>query len=297
MKIFLTGATGHSGKWFIERLKKEKFDGELICLVREGRDISRLESSGLKYKILGGSAEDQDIVNPGMANVDILIHIAGIQISELIMRAAISNHVKWAVLVHTTGRFSKFKSASAEYTKIEESIIAMRDVIDITIVRPTMIYGSKSDVNMHKLIGYLDKHKFFPLFGRGDNLMQPVHARDLGNAYYDIVIHQGITKNKEYNLSGKYPLPYKDIIKITSKTLGRKNIIIEVPLWISIIAAKVYNAVFGVKAIITVEQVLRMQEDKDFSYEEASRDFGYDPISFEEGIREEIEGLKRPESE
>ena len=264
----------------------------MICLVREGRDVSHLENSDLNYKIIWGSVEDQDAVNLGMANVDILIHIAGIQVSELIMKIAISNHVKWAILVHTTGRFSQFKSASAEYIKIEEDIIAMREAIDITIIRPTMIYGSKSDVNMHKLIAYLDKHKFFPLFGKGDNLMQPVHARDLGNAYYDIMVHREITKNKEYNLSGKYPLPYKDIIKTTSQALKRKNILIEVPLWISITAAKIYNAVFGDKAIITVEQVLRMQEDKDFSYEEANKDFGYDPISFEEGIKEEIEGLK-----
>ncbi|MDD4566107.1 MAG: hypothetical protein PHE79_11620, partial [Eubacteriales bacterium] len=42
-------------------------------------------------------------------------------------------------------------------------------------------------------------------------------------------------------------------------------------------------------AIITVEQVMRMQEDKAFSHEEAYRDFGFDPLPFEEGIREEVD--------
>lgn len=43
------------------------------------------------------------------------------------------------------------------------------------------------------------------------------------------------------------------------------------------------------KAMISVEQVLRMNEDKVFSHEDASADFGYSPKGFEEGIRGEVE--------
>ena len=41
--------------------------------------------------------------------------------------------------------------------------------------------------------------------------------------------------------------------------------------------------------MISVEQVLRMQEDKDFKYDKASRDFGYLPVSFYEGIKDEVQ--------
>ena len=37
-----------------------------------------------------------------------------------------------------------------------------------------------------------------------------------------------------------------------------------------------------------VERVLRMKEDKVFSWEEASKDFNYTPMSFEDGIRREV---------
>lgn len=291
IRILLTGATGHSGRWFIERLKQENFKGELVCLIREGNDVSHLENSGLNYKIVWGVIEDEAALNRAMQGVDVIVHIAGIQISKLVIKAAITQHVDWAILVYTTGRYSRYKSASADYIKTEEEILSMRDKINITIVRPTMIYGSKLDVNMHKLINYLDRHKFFPLFGKGNNLMQPVHARDLGNAYYDIIKNRDRTLNKEYNLAGKYPLPYLDIIRITSRELDRKNIIIPIPLAISITAAHIYNFLFRGKAIISVEQVLRMQEDKDFSYQDSSRDFGYDPISFEDGIKLEIDEM------
>lgn len=38
---------------------------------------------------------------------------------------------------------------------------------------------------------------------------------------------------------------------------------------------------------IKAEQVLRLNENKDFSYAEAQRDFGFSSKSFEEGIRME----------
>jgi hypothetical protein len=39
---------------------------------------------------------------------------------------------------------------------------------------------------------------------------------------------------------------------------------------------------------IKAEQVLRLNENKDFSYAEAQRDFGFSPLAFEERIGLEI---------
>ena len=39
---------------------------------------------------------------------------------------------------------------------------------------------------------------------------------------------------------------------------------------------------------IKAEQIWRLNEDKAFSYEEASRDFGFSSRSFEEGIKLEV---------
>ena len=45
------------------------------------------------------------------------------------------------------------------------------------------------------------------------------------------------------------------------------------------------------KPILKAEQVLRLNENKDFSHEEAKKDFEYNPLSFEEGIKSEVEYL------
>ena len=40
-----------------------------------------------------------------------------------------------------------------------------------------------------------------------------------------------------------------------------------------------------------LEQILRLNENKNFSYEEAERDFGFSPLVFEEGVRLELESI------
>ncbi|MBR0599543.1 SDR family oxidoreductase [Sinanaerobacter chloroacetimidivorans] len=298
--LYITGITGHSGKWFLKRLEAEGYNGKIRCVMREDE-----KHAPEKYKIFDGckldveyavgQLEDEKFLEDSLKGVTTIVHIAGIGLSEQLVSSAIKNQVDWAILVHTTGRFSKYKSASEEYIRMEDGILERCSannqgdrVLNCTILRPTMIYGSSKDKNMYRLVEYLSKHRFFPLFGNGSNLMQPVHARDLGNAYYDVITHSETTKNKQYDLSGKEPLSYLSIILIIKTFLNSRVRIIKLPISLSILAARVYNAVFK-NAIITVEQVMRMQEDKAFNHEAAAKDFGYSPISFEAGIQEEIE--------
>lgn len=297
--LFITGITGHSGRWLLKRLDSEGYSGKIRCSMRESRDSSPekykiFEECRLDIEFAVGDLEDENFLTQALKGVDTVIHIAAISFSPNIIRAAISNHVNWAILVHTTGRFSRYKSASEEYVRIEDAILERCKgkergrVLNCTILRPTMIFGSSLDRNMYRLVGYLDRHKIFPLFGDGSNLMQPVHARDLGNAYYEVLIHPATTMNKEYDLSGKEPVTYLHIIQTIKRYLNSNIRIIKFPISLSIFAAKVYNALFK-NAIITVEQVMRMQENKAFRHEAATRDFGYAPISFEEGIYEEVQ--------
>ncbi|MFC2145451.1 NAD-dependent epimerase/dehydratase family protein, partial [Actinomycetota bacterium] len=172
--ILVTGITGHTGKWFIEKLINEKYQEKIKCLVRKSSNTETLDSSPLNIETVYGNLEDAEFVESAMIGVKTVIHISSIMHSNNVITGAIKKGVDWAILVHTTGRYSKYKSASEEYTRIEDRILNKRNQIGITILRPTMIYGSSKDRNIYKLIDYLYSHKFFPLFGKGENLMQPV---------------------------------------------------------------------------------------------------------------------------
>ena len=286
--VLITGVSGHSGRWLAKRLSKEGYTGAIRCTLRPSSDAAFLDNTDLNISKFTGDLADPEFLDRILPGVDTVLHIAGIKLSRNIVEAAIRKGIRRAILVHTTGRFSKFKSAAEGYTRIEDGILGLRERIAVTILRPTMIYGSSRDQNMYKLVDYLYRHKFFPIFGSGNNLMQPVHARDLGNAYYDVLMKPDATANREYDLSGKEPVRYIDLVRTVSRALGRQNILVPIPMSLSLFAAKTYNRV-SASARISVEQVMRMSEDKAFAHDSAARDFGYSPLSFHEGIQEEIQ--------
>ena len=109
--LYVTGITGHTGKWFLERLIKENYKGKLKCLVRENSNTELLDNSGLAVEKVYGSLEDKEFLERSMAGAETLLHISTIHFSRNVIEAAITNGVNWAILVHTTGRYSKYKSA------------------------------------------------------------------------------------------------------------------------------------------------------------------------------------------
>ena len=296
MKIFVTGITGHSGRFYTQRLIDENCKDEFVCAVRDTSDTSLLDDSALNIKKAVGDLNDVAFLTENMKGCDMVLHIAGIYQSRHVLQSALEAGVKNAIFVHTTGRYSRFKSASAEYIEIEDEVLRRKDTMNITVLRPTMIYGTSRDRNMYKLVSYLDRHSFFPIFGRGKNLMQPVHAKDLGDAYYDVIKNWDVTQNRGYNLAGKYPIEYIELVRTVEDYLKTNTKNVKFPIWMSLIGAYMYNLFFK-NAIISVEQVQRMMEDKNFDCTDAANDFGYSPMTFAEGVKGEVEEYLKEKNE
>ena len=122
--------------------------------------------------------------------ISTIFHISGIKQTLPLVRAAIRvGSVTRLVLVHTTGIYSKFKAASAEYLQIERELEELlRDTgISVTILRPTMIYGSLDDHNISVFLRMVDKLRIFPVVKSGRYELQPVNQQDLGRAYYQVL--------------------------------------------------------------------------------------------------------------
>lgn len=289
--LLITGITGHSGKYFLQELINNKYSGPIRCIVRDTSDTSLLDNSGLNIEKFVGDLEDQEFVERAMLGVDTIIHIASIFYSVNLMKAAIKHNVRRAIFVHTTGIYSKYKSASKEYKRIEETIEQLikdsGSKIGLIYLRPTMIYGCLNDRNMIVFIKMVDKLRLFPVIDHGKSLIQPVNARDLGKAYYQVLKMKRIM-NGDYILSGEKPITMLDMFKLISKMLNKKTIFISVPLGLGVLMAKCLKVcTFG--KIDYIEKVQRMGEDRSFSHDAAKKDFGYNPMSFSEGLKIEIE--------
>jgi len=289
--LLITGITGHSGKYFMQELINHKYEDTIRCIVRSSSDTLLLDNSGLKIEKAVGDLSDQEFMDSCMKDVDTVMHIGSIFYSVQVMKAAVKNNLKRAILVHTTGIYSKYKSASEEYKNIESEVRKIikdnSSSIGLIILRPTMIYGNVNDKNMAVFIKMVDKLRLFPVIDHGKSLLQPVNGRDLGKAYYQVLSKPKLM-NGDYILSGEKPITMIDMFKLISNNLGKKTVFVSVPLGFGEFWARILKAVTLGK-VNYIEKVQRMGEDRSYPHDDAARDFGYDPMPFEEGLRIEVE--------
>ncbi|MDW7662795.1 MAG: NAD(P)H-binding protein [Bacillota bacterium] len=290
--LLVTGITGHSGRYFLQELINNKYEGPIRCIVRETSDTSMLDNSGLNIEKVYGNLSDKNIIKNSVNGVDAIMHIYNIYHSPTIVEEAIANNVSRAILVHTAGIYSNFKFASQRYKEVEKKVNKLTSVsgcpTKVTILRPTMIYGDLCDSNMSKFIKMIDKFRIMPLIDGGKSLIQPVNARDLGRAFYDVLMSPQKTAGKKYDLSGEQPLSMILVFKMISDNLNKKTTFISIPLWVGVLLARAVKiSTFG--RIDFVEQMRRMGEDRSLSHSEALKDFGFSPMPFEDGIRLEVE--------
>jgi nucleoside-diphosphate-sugar epimerase len=155
-----------------------------------------------------------------------------------------------------------------------------------TILRPTMIYGGAGDRNMIRLIRFLRRYPVIPVPGNGKSLQQPIHVEDLAGAIVDCLSAE-TTIGKAYNISGAQPITFDEVIASACQSLGVRRMIVHIPLRPALWAGKVLSLVQR-KPWIKEEHLLRLNEDKCFDHGDATRDFGFTPRDFAQGIKEEV---------
>lgn len=288
--LLITGITGYSGNFFLQELINHKYPDNIRCLIRKNSDTTLLDMSGLKIEKVICDLSDINALNDAFIGVTVVIHIAWIINSRAIIEAAVKNNVQRVICVHTTGIYSNYKSASEDYKNIESSIKEIIEVnnssMGLIYLRPTMIYGMANNKSTYIFIKMVDKLRVFPIVARGKFLLQPVHGKDLGKAYYQVLEKTNIL-NGDYILSGEKSISILALLNLISNYLEKKTVFISIPLIISVFLAKFLKLV-TINKLDFVEKVQRMGEDRSYSYESAARDFGYAPMSFEEGLKSEV---------
>lgn len=283
--LFITGITGLTGRFLLEELRLAGYQGYIRCLVRPASDVSWIQDD--RVELYEGNVNDYASIIPALDSVSAVIHLVNIRSSPQIIRACQDSDVKRVVFINTTGIFSKYQQYSEEYKKLE-SAIEFCD-LDYTIIRPTMIYGNQRDKNIHKLVRFVDRFPVIPVIGQGYGLMQPIYARDLAEVIAKACLcDKSICK--AYNVAGKEPVRFSEILRTIAVYLGKKRLFINIPYSFALLAARVGEYIPN--GMIDIEKVLRLQEDKVFSYEEAACDLGFSPLSFEEGVQLEITALR-----
>lgn len=284
--ILLTGATGFLGEYVLEELVKREH--EVTCFVRETSNIEKIKQLNIPY--IFGELDDFESICKALKDKSALINIASLGFGHApnIINACQEMDIKRAIFISTTGIFTNLNTDS-KGIRLEAERLIKESNLDYTIIRPTMIYGTPQDRNIWRLVKYLLRFPVLPILGDGTYLQQPVYVKDLAWAVVS-AYETNLSIKKAYDISGFAALTYNEVVDVTVKALGKKVFKIHVPMKLSYNLLKTYEKLSS-KPKLKAEQVLRLNENKDFSHEEAKKDFNYKPISFEEGIKLEVRNI------
>lgn len=285
MKVFVTGATGFTGSRVVPLLLKNGY--EVRCLHRETSDRSLLSSSEVEWAL--GDLSNTDALSASMRGADALVNLAslGFGHADSILRATKDAGIQRAVFIGTTAIFTQL-NAKSKKVRVAAELAIETSGLKYTILRPTMIYGGPRDRNMWRLIRFMKVAPIVPVFGDGKYLQQPIYVDDVAAAILGC-LKSDVTIGRSYNIAGRHPLTYNEVVDTIAKAMNKRVWKLHIPSRSVVGLLKFFEKIhfpFPIKA----EQVLRLNENKDFSYADAGKDFGFSPLSFEEGIGLELGG-------
>ena len=298
--ILVIGATSFIGPAVLESLFEKNND--IKCFVRTGsnnaklkaikEDLARRTRVKKELYFCTGNLLSPDSIFNCLKDIDSVVYLIDLKHTLLLknlIQSITRTSVKRAVFISSTTVLVPQESAVRD-SKIESEKIIEQSGLEWTILRPSMIYGTPDDRNYSKMLCFIKKRGFFVMFGSGQNLIQPVFISDVADAV-SLVLKNKKTYKKTYEICGKKPLKYIDMLNIVSAGTRKKFKIIRLPLKISKAIIKSYCRIIP-KSSLKPDMIERMEFDKAYSYEDAANDFGFSPMDFEQGIAKLIQDLQ-----
>lgn len=282
MTVLVTGASGLTGAEIVRRLLAQ--GSSVVAVVR---DPARAHLVPTGARIAVADCADPEAMHPLLAAAGAIVHVAGVVFGQALARAAGLGAPPRLVVISSAGVLSRHRAAAALYQAGEDAIRAVRP--DALVVRPTMIYGSARDRNVHHVIRFARRLRFLPVPGDGSGLIQPIHFEDLAPA---VVTLLGTTATGIVEAGGAEPLPLREAASAILRALGLPERLIHVPMGPALRVAQVVDLAVGSHS---AERLRRMTELRTADNSRLVQLSGTRPRDFRTGVRDQVQRMAREE--
>ncbi len=286
MKALVTGGTGFIGSHLVEALLKKGI--ETRCLVRDPAQLKWL--AGLDAEIIRGDTEAADSLSAAVAGVDYVFHAAGItkaarpqyyyrinaQGTENLLMAALreAGRIKKFVLVSSQAAAGPSREGIprreddepmpvSDYGRskllAERHALAVKDELNIAIVRPTSVYGPRDR----------DIFTFFKMVQKGFRTAF-FEKRFLSVCFVSDIVEGTVNAAFEDTRSGDaFFLAHPDVLdwdfigEAIANALGvkAKRLAVPVPLMGAVaLCAEVFSAISGKPALLNRQKMAEIRQ-------------------------------------
>lgn len=311
--VLITGANGFVGSRLCRKLLDDGY--HVIAGIRENCNRELLAGLDLEFRF--GDITCPETLPAMLKDVDYVIHNAGVvkaknrdlffKVNHFgaknIAEASLQNKgLKKFILISSlaaVGPSEKGKPLTEENTpkpltaygrsKLagEEAVLAFKDRIKLSIIRPPGVYGpgDKEMMAFFQIINFRIK----PYLGNLRRRLQLVHVDDLC-----LGISKALRAETEsgsiYFIAESKSHGYKELIKYIQQAVNKKGIPLYIPGSLLKVIARVSEAILkalGIPPMFTVEKAKEILGNWEVSTDKAKNELGFESeISFPEGAAE-----------
>jgi nucleoside-diphosphate-sugar epimerase len=323
MKVFISGASGFIGKAIVKKLVEEGgFDITVLLMPEEPEQVM----NDMPVRIVRGDITEAETLSGLMKDHDGVIHLAGAvgygQSMDNCVRVNRDGTASVAAEAIRSGsrRFIHFSSVSVygrvsgvpidesfplkkigdPYgdTKIDaEHILAdlsNQNKLDLTIIRPTVIYGPGDTMFLPKLLENVESGHA-RLIGTGLNSVDLIHVADVAD-FVLLILKKPKSIGQIYNLTHPSNPTWQEFMSMITRELGLPKIEKRLPYFPALVIAGMMEflaRVRGKASRLTRYSVRVVGRQYHYMTDKFQQELGYYPkIDLQSGMKAELEKMR-----
>jgi nucleoside-diphosphate-sugar epimerase len=285
MKIAVFGATGKTGRYLVAELCER---GHAVTAI--GRSEVRLARLDPRAARAVADLERSDSIAGALKGVEAVVSLAHARHTGALL-ASLPKTCRRVVLTGSTRRFTSLPDPAGDQIRAAEEAFRVAGRAGV-MLHPSMIYGAPDDRNVNRILRYLQRWPKWlpvpvPLPAGGRRTVQPVFVDDVVAAFVGALMRPS-APGAPVVVAGPEPMRYAEMIETCARAIGRRAIVLPLPLWLGIGAASILR-VMGLRGAPQPAELRRTGEDKAFDIAPLEKRLGVRPRPFAEGLRLKIE--------
>ena len=242
--ILVSGGTGFVGSAVVKELLRRD---EPVAVL--GREVDKIRKRlGTSVEARAGDVRDPVTLAAAMQGVDIVINAVqfpgspierrrkGWTFEEIDLKgtrhqvdAAKAAGVRRFVYVSGVGAAKDADQHWFRY-KWEAEKYLQDSGLEWSIIRPTWVFGPE-DPSLNRFLRFAKLLPFVPMFGDGNQPMQPVFIDDIGRVAADAALKPEAA-NTLFEIGGPEVMSMNDVIKTALDVLGKKKLLLHQPVFV-----------------------------------------------------------------
>ena len=281
MRVALLGATSKTGRYVTAALAERGH--EVIAIARSRERLDRLDPRARRAE---GDLERPDTVARALDGAECVASLAHARFIPALL-GVLPPSCRRVVLTSSLRIATRLVDPAAEAVRAGEAAFRASGRGGV-VLHPSMIYGAPDDRNVNRILRLLRRFPrrvpiLLPLPDGGRHTVQPIFVDDMVEAFV-AAIERPDADGPPIAVAGPEPITYRRMIELCAEALGRRAMVVAVPLGVLTRLAGVLQRV-GIPPPFDVPELIRSVEDKSFDINDLRTRLGVEPRSFAGGLQ------------